>query len=304
MKAYGITLAASLGLAAIAPDAGAQRVFPTPEAAAAALVEAAKAGDRKALEAIFGPEADVVLESGDTVGDENDRKWFVAKAAKKMAIEPEDEGWAILTVGPEAWPLAIPLHQRRDGWVFDVAEGKEELLDRRVGNNELVAISVARAFVDAQREYAAEDPDGNGAHDYARRLLSSEGTRDGLYWPAAAGETPSPFGPLVAEASGKGYRAKTDAGERTPYEGYYFKVLTEQGSHAPGGAMSYEENGKLTKGFALLAWPATYGASGVKTFVVNQLGIVFEKDLGAQTDTVAPALVAYDPDRSWNPSAD
>jgi hypothetical protein len=304
MKSYGIMVAATLGLVAIAPDAGAQRVFPTPEAAAAALVEAAKAGDRKALEAIFGPEADVVLKSGDPVDDENDRKWFVAEAAKKTTIEREDEGWAILAVGPDAWPLAIPLHQRQDGWVFDVAEGKEELLDRRVGNNELVAISVARAYVDAQREYAAEDPDGNGAHDYAGRLLSSEGKRDGLYWPAAAGETPSPFGPLVAEASDKGYRGPTKAGERVPYEGYYFKVLTAQGSHAPGGAMSYEENGVLTKGFALVAWPATYGASGVKTFVVNQLGIVFEKDLGAQTDTLAPALVAYDPDQSWSPSAD
>jgi hypothetical protein len=304
MNTHITTLAAILALAAMTPDANAQQVFPTARAAADALVQAAAADDMKALEKIFGPDADVVLDSGDPVDDANNRKWFAAKAARKMAIEPEDDGWAIVAVGDEAWPLAIPLHQRKDGWVFDVAEGKEELLDRRIGHNELVAISVARAYVDAQLEYAKEDPDGNGSHDYARRILSSEGTRDGLYWPTAAGETASPFGPLVAEASGKGYKGKTEAGERAPYEGYYFKVLTAQGAHAPGGAMSYEENGKLTKGFALVAWPARYGESGIKTFVVDKLGIVFEKDLGPQTDTLAPAMVAYDPDRSWNPSAD
>jgi hypothetical protein len=304
MKAYIITLAATLGLVALAPDASAQRVFPTARAAADALVEAAAADDMKALEAIFGPEADVVLDSGDPVDDANNRKWFAAKAAEQLTIEPEDDGWAIIDIGKEAWPLAIPLHHRKDGWVFDVAEGKEELLDRRIGYNELVAISVARAFVDAEREYAAEDADGNGSHEYAAKILSSEGKRDGLYWPTAAGETASPFGPLVAEASGKGYQKKTDSGERAPYEGYYFKVLTAQGSNAPGGAKSYEENGKLTKGFALVAWPASHGASGIKTFVVNQLGIVFEKDLGSATDTVAPAITAYDPDESWSPSED
>jgi hypothetical protein len=303
MRTSIITLAATLGLVALAPHASAQQVFPTARAAADALVVAAAANDMKALEAIFGPDAGVVLNSGDPVDDANNRKWFATKATEKMTIELEGDDWAIIDIGEKAWPFAIPLHHRKDGWVFDVAEGKEELLDRRIGYNELVAISVARAFVDAEREYAAEDADGNGSHEYAGRILSSEGKRDGLYWPTAAGETASPFGPLVAEASGKGYSGKTDTGERAPYEGYYFKVLTAQGSHAPGGATSYEENGTLTKGFALVAWPATYGASGIKTFVVNQLGIVFEKDLGPQTDTVAPAMTASDPDRSWSPSA-
>jgi hypothetical protein len=293
-----------VALVAVAPGARAQRTFATAEEAAQALLEAGKTDDLKALEAIFGPGSEVVLSSGDPVDDANERKWFVTKASEKMTIEHEDDEWAVVTVGENAWPFAIPLHRQDGAWAFDLEEGEQELLDRRIGNNELVTISVMRAYVDAQREYAAEDPDNDGVGNYARRILSTEGRRDGLYYPTDEDEEASPLGELVAEASAQGYQTTSGGGEPAPYEGYRYKVLTEQGSHAPGGAMSYEEDGKLTKGFALLAWPATYGVSGIKTFVVNQLGIVFEKNLGPETGTVASAIAAYDPDRTWSPSAD
>jgi len=300
MNASRVAITVAAMLAALSPTARAQQAFPTPNAAAAAIVEAAKTDDRAALEKILGPEAGVVLDSGDPVDDANARKWFVAQATEKLAISPEDDGWAVVTVGKNAWPLAVPLRKTDAGWVFDVAEGKEELLDRRVGGNELVTISVARAFVDAQHEYADQDLDGNGVHEYAGRVLSTEGKRDGLYWPTAEGETPSPLGPLVAEATSQGYTP----GAGAPYQGYRYKILTKQGSHAPGGAKSYEKDGRLTEGVALVAWPESYGTSGVKTFVVNQLGVVFEKDLGPETPSIAAAMDTYDPDRTWSPSRD
>jgi hypothetical protein len=300
MNASRLVITGGLVLAALASAAHAQETFQTPEAAAAAIVDAAKADDRTAIEKILGPDAAVVLDSGDPVDDANARKWFVDRAAEKIDIQPEEDGWAIVAVGTSAWPLAVPLRKTDAGWIFDVEEGKQELLDRRVGANELVAISVARAFVDAQHEYATEDPDGNGVHEYAGRVLSTEGKRDGLYWPTAEGETASPFGPLVADATSHGYTP----GAGVPYEGYRYRILTKQGSHAPGGAKSYEKDGRLTEGVALVAWPASYGTSGVKTFIVNQLGVVFEKDLGPETATVAAAMDAYDPDRTWSPSRD
>ena len=298
-----IVLLAGSVLLAAALDAAAQRTFATPEEAAQALVEVAKSGDMEAATALLGPGARDVLESGDPIDDANARAQFVERATEKTTIEREDGGWAVVSVGKNAWPFAIPLRESDGKWVFDLEEGREELLDRRIGGNELVAISVARAFVDAQREYAAKDPDGDGVQNFASRIMSTEGKRDGLYWPTSEDEEPSPFGPLVAEAVASGYEADSEGG-RVPYEGYYFKVLTAQGDDASGGAMSYEENGKLTKGFGLVAWPATYGVSGVQTFVVNQLGIVFEKDLGPETGDVAARMTAYDPDRSWHPSAD
>jgi hypothetical protein len=304
MKTYAIGLLLILGIAGPAADAAAQRTFLTPEEAAVALLEVAKAGDAEATKALFGPEAAAVFYSGDAVDDANSRKWFVERASQKMGIEREDEDWAVVTIGKSEWPFAIPLHRVDGKWTFDLEEGKEELLDRRIGGNELSTIAVLRAFVDAQREYATEDLDGNGVHDYARRILSTEGQRDGLYWPTGEDEEPSPFGPLVAEAAIRGFKRTTDTGERAPYEGYFFQLLTSQGARAPGGAMSYEEGGRLTKGVALVAWPAQYGVSGVKTFIVNQLGIVFEKDLGPDTGSAAPAIAAYDPDRTWSPSDD
>jgi TPR repeat protein len=304
MKTYLIGLLTAVGVAVLAASAAAQRTYADPEAAAAALLEATRANDIEMLKAIFGNGAEAVIDSGDPVDDAKSRKWFVERASDKMTILREDEDWALVTVGKDAWPVAIPLHKANGTWTFDLDEGKEELLDRRIGGNELVAISVLRACADAQRQYAAEDLDGNGVHDYARRILSTAGQRDGLFWPIRAGEAPSPFGPRVAEAAAKGYQRTTEAGAPAPYEGYFYKILTRQGAKAPGGAMSYDVDGKLTKGFAVVASPASYGVSGIKTFIVNQLGIVFEKDLGSETATLASDMEAYEPDRTWSPSAD
>ena len=239
------------------------------------------------------------------MADAADRQHFVELAQQEADLEDETDASAILVVGPEDWPFPIPLAKDDQGWYYDTQAGIEEILDGRIGLNELLAIATARAFVDAEREYAAADPDGDGVRAYAACLWSSEGKKDGLYWPTKECEPESPMGPEVAEAVGEGYETR-EAGEgpRRPYHGYYFKILTAQGAKAPGGAKSYLKDGQLTEGVALLAWPATYGNSGIMSFQVNQRGMVYQSDLGDDAATLAAAIDAYNPDDDWEPVVD
>jgi hypothetical protein len=205
-----------------------------------------------------------------------------------------------MEVGPQDWRLPIPIVKENDGWRFDTKEGVEEYLDLRIGRNELHTIATMRAYVDAQYEYASRNPTGDKVPQFAQRFKCSEGKKDGLYWPAAAGEPESPLGPLAAQAAEEGY-FKTRSAQPTPYHGYIYRILTAQGAHVPGGAMSYIVNGRMTRGFGLLAYPASYGHSGIMTFMVNQRGIVYQKDLGESTPALAQRITAYDPDDSWTP---
>lgn len=281
--------------------------FDSPDAAAMALIEAAGDEDRGALFAVLGSDIDS-LTSGDPVADAADRRRFVELAGEGADLEDETEDSAILVIGPEDWPFPIPLAKDETGWYFDTEAGIEEILDRRVGLNELYAIAAARAYVDAQAEYAADDSDGDGVGNFALRFLSSAGGRDGLYWPSAEGEPESPLGPLFAEAVDEGYLTTaedvTEGQGPRPFHGYFFKILTGQGAHAPGGARSYLRDGKLVDGFGLVAWPATYGNSGIMTFQVNQRGIVYESDLGEETAALASALTEFDPGEGWEPTVD
>src|SRR5262249_43282861 len=229
-------------------------------------------------------------------------KRFATRAKERTRFETLDNGAVIAIIGKEDWPVAIPLVKDPDGWRFDTAAGKEELLNRRIGQNELTAISVARAFVDAQREYARKDRLGDGVKAYAQKLPSDPGKHDGLYWDDPSGKDPSPLGPLVAEATGEGYSVQQADAAPRPYHGYFFRILSGQGAHAPGGARSYIKDGRMTGGFALVAWPAEHGVSGVMTFQVGPQGIVYQKDLGDKTAELAKAITVFDPDDSWTAS--
>jgi hypothetical protein len=277
--------------------------FETPDAAVMALIDAAASEERDALFDVLGSDLDA-LGSGDPVADAADRRRFVELSKEAAHLEDETDDSAILVIGPEDWPFPIPLAKDDRGWFFDTRAGLEELLDRRIGLNELHAIATARAYVDAQLEYAAADPDGDGVRAYARRFWSTDGTRDGLYWPTTAGEPESPMGPLVDDAVAEGYEVRKDGEGRRPYHGYYFKILTAQGPSAPGGAKSYLKDGRLADGFGLLAWPASYGNSGIMSFQVNQRGLVYQADLGEDTPAVAEAIDAYDPGEDWEPVVD
>jgi hypothetical protein len=286
-------------LAANAADNAGPAHYSTPDDAFQALLDAAALDDPGALANVLGPEIEE-LRSGDPVADANERADFVEAANVSARIEQEDDDYAILTVGPDDWPFPIPLVRDAEGWRFDVAEGKEELLDRRIGLNELSTIEVLRVYVEAQYEYAQQDRNGDGAREYARGILSSQGTRDGLYWPTQPDEPESPMGPLVAEAVAEGYRP-VGSTETNPYHGYLFRSLASQSKHAPGGTRDYiNDDGHQTQGFALLAYPAEYGQSGIMTFMVNHLGVIFQKDLGEDTLALVAAIKAYDPDDSWS----
>ena len=257
-------------------------------------------GDTAQLARVLGPGSEDLLSSGDPVADKSDRAAFAAAYQKAHALVPGDGETMTLVVGDKQWPFPIPIVKRGGRWHFDAAQGAEELVYRRIGRNELGAISVCRGFVDAERDYAAESRDGDPAGIYALKLVSDEGMHNGLYWPTEDSGAPSPAGPFVASAAAEGYRA----GVRTPYHGYYYRLLYKQGEHAPGGAREYFKNGLLTEGFAMLAWPAEYQVSGVMTFIVNQDGTVFQKDLGADTKTTVAAITAFDPDDTWKPVVD
>ena len=283
--------------------AAAQRTFATPETAASALVDAVKNRNADALVAIVGPGSASWLFSGDDVADANDWKHFVTAYDEKHSLDMKGDGKAILLAGADDWPFPAPLVKKGSAWAFDAAAGKEELLNRRVGRNELDAMQTLLAIVDAQREYASKDLDGNGYADYARRFRSSPGRRDGLFWPDEAGKPESPLGPLVATAAAEGYGKPQPAPQqRQAYHGYYYKILTSQGRNAHGGAYDYLVGDKLLGGFAVVAWPASYGVSGVTTFLVNHDGVVYEKDLGARTGAVASAMTRFDPDATWRKS--
>lgn len=273
-----------------------QQTFAAPEDAAKALAEAVRAKDVKALLAVVGPHSRHWLFSGDEVADRNAWARFLTAYDRKNAVSKAADGRMRLLVGDGDWAFPAPIVNKGKGWVFDSAAGREEIINRRVGENELSTIQTLLAVVDAQREYAAADPDGNGFNDYARTFISSEGKRDGLYWPVKANEPPSPLGPLVGEAARAGYKA---GGKPAPYHGYHFRMLTAQGKSAPGGAYSYLVGGKMIGGFAVLAYPARYGVSGVMTFLVSHEGTVYQKNLGKSTPATALKMSQFNPDASW-----
>jgi hypothetical protein len=275
-----------------------QRSFPGAEDAVVAMVDALKTNDQAELWAILGPEAGEALNSGDEVADQRGRDLFIAAYYERCVLEG-DEKMKTLQIGNEDWPFPIPLVKEDAGWHFDTPAGIEELLYRRIGRNELSAITACEAYVAAQMEYAQTGRDGKPAGIYAQRFASEPGMQNGLYWEVQPGEPQSPFGELVAEAADDGY---TPPGKPTPFWGYYFRILTAQGTSAEGGAKSYLVAGEMRDGFALVAYPAEYGNSGVMTFLVNQSGIVYEKDLGEDTAKLASEMEAYSPDIFWQPA--
>jgi Protein of unknown function (DUF2950) len=295
MKASGRMLLCAALLGVSAP-ALAQEQFGSAEDAVAALVGAAKAGDAKAILAVLGPNGQAIVSSGDPVADGNTREKFVAAYGAKHSLELEGNGTQTLILGDDNWPFPIPLVSDAGKWQFDTKQGLDEILSRRIGRNELATIQVAQAYVQAQNEYAALDPAGLGRGVYAQRIVSRPGKKDGLYWPTPDGEQQSPLGDLAAQASAEGYKA----GEKPiPFHGYYYRILTRQGADAPGGAYDYLVKGKLKGGFALIAVPAEYGNSGIMTFMVNQDGTVFQKDLGERSEKIARKIETFDPDAGW-----
>jgi hypothetical protein len=273
-----------------------QRGFGSPEDAMKALAEAAQAGDTKGMMAILGPEGEDIISSGDEVADKNTLEQFVKAYQEKVDFVKEKEDRVSIIIGNDNWPFPIPIVKKGAGWVFDTKAGREEVLNRRVGRNELNAVQVCLAYVEAQREYASTDQERDGIIQYAQKVWSDSYRHNGLYWETAEGELPSPIGPFVAHATSKGY---TKGDKPIPYHGYYFKILTGQGPNAPGGAYKYVINGHMVAGFALMAWPAEYGVSGVMTFIVNQNGTVYQKDLGLKTGELAKVMTLYNPDRTW-----
>ncbi len=278
------------------------RTFPSPEDAIKAVADVAGTGDRKQIDEIFGAGATEVIWSGDPAADR--ANGLLAKEMILTRVEFEQRGDDLVaSVGSENWPFPIPLVHVKGGWRFDLAAGKEELLNRRIGRNELHTIETLQAFVDAQRDYAAVGRDSNPPA-YAFLLHSTEGMHDGLYWPVAEGEPESPLGPLLASAAEEGYHRSADVTPQ-PFHGYYYRILTAQGPAAPGGARDYvDRRGLMTGGFAAVAWPATWGNSGVMTFVVNQIGVVFQKDLGPDTETAVVPITSFNPDETWEPASD
>ena len=283
---------------AVAATPTKQKTFASPEEAVKAAVAATKNNDDKELLAIFGPQAKDLMFSGDAVADKQRRERFLAAYNEKNSIASEGER-RIITVGKSAWPFPIPLVKNADSWMFDAEKGREEILNRRIGQNELDAIQVSLAYVDAQREYAMKDRDGDGLRDYAQKFRSDTGKNNGLYWQAKTEEEQSPLGPLVARARSEGYGQNKASDKPAPYRGYFYKILTAQGKDAPGGAYTYLIKGKMIGGFALVAYPAEYGNSGVMTFIVNHDGKVFQKDLGEKTASAAAAMKEYNPGSSW-----
>jgi hypothetical protein len=270
--------------------------YATPDDAANALITAAKAGDQNALLAIFGPESKDLLYSGDPVEDKNVAKAFVSRYDVMHRWRRMEDGSQTLIVGADNFPFPIPLKKNSGGrWFFDTAAGKEEVLNRRVGRNELAVIDLCGGVVGAQAEYYSQKH--GGVKQYAQKFVSDPGQENGLYWPDTPGQPKSPVGPVAAQATADGYKA--DPAHRQPFHGYYFAMLTKQGPDAPGGAKDYIVNGKMTGGFAVVAYPAKYGDSGAMTFIVDRDGVVLQKDLGRSTDQVASAMTEFNPDKTW-----
>jgi len=275
----------------------AQRLFASPEDAVKALQAATAANDQAALHELFGPEFQALL-TGDAVQDANNARRFAAVVAQGCKPVPEGENKFTIEVGTNNWPMPIPLVKADGQWHFDTAAGKEEIINRHIGKDELHAIGVCRAYVIAQRQFASANSAAGGGAMYALKFKSTPGKKDGLYWPAAENEPVSPFGPLVAEAHAEGYVAYQGTGPH-PFHGYYFRILTRQGKAAPDGKMDYLSHGNLTAGFALVAYPEHWDKSGIMTFIVNQDGRIFQRNLGEQTCRIAAAMKEYNPDSEW-----
>jgi Protein of unknown function (DUF2950) len=309
----GLALVVAAGIATASPAdiEVKQLTFNAPEEARQALVDAVKSRDTNQLTLIFGTHYEKLL-SGDPVQDKQELELFVAALDRSSGLLQKDASKVVLTIGEDNWPFPIPIVRRNDRWSFDTAAGMEEILNRRIGGNELSAIATCRAYVLAQWEYFTEgDHDNDGVAEYAQHFYSSPGQKDGLYWDTVEGEPPSPMGALVAAARAEGYAmAKhnkaaatatnvTVSSPRTPYHGYFFRIIKRQGPHAPGGKYDYIINGNMIAGYALIAYPDKYGSSGVMTFMVNQQGRVYQKNLGPETAKIAAQITEYDPDSSW-----
>jgi hypothetical protein len=305
--ALALSLACLLASAADAPKASASTpakatapqhvVFASPEEGFDALIAALRQHDYAAVNRLLGPGHRRITDSGDSAADRAASERFVADYDARHSIQMDGDAKAFLSIGESDWPMPIPLVKHAGGWAFDADAGEEELIARRIGRNELDVMQVCLAFVDMQREYAELDRNGNGVLEYAARMVSSPGKRDGLYWPAAAGEPESPAGPRLAAAN---RQPRTANSKPQPFHGYYYRILTAQGTNAPGGARSFRVNGKLIGGVALLAWPASYLASGVKSFQCNLDGSIYERDLGLDTPAKVAKITAFDPAPGWS----
>ncbi len=295
----GLALACTVAAATAADPAMPQhhgpseRSFATPEAAAEALAAAIRSDDLRTIARVLGAGSDKLIRSGDQVADRRARERFIAAYEKRSRIEQESETKATLLIGENDWPFPFPIVRHANRWAFDARSGADEILNRRIGRNELAAIQVCLAYVDAQREYALKEGSDSGLHAYAMKLVSTPGTKDGLYWPTQEGEPSSPLGPLASKAKEEGYKGQ-------PYHGYYYRILTAQGAAAPGGAYDYAVNGRMIGGFALIAYPARWGASGVMTLIVNHDGVVYQRNLGRRTAAIAASITRFDPDSHWS----
>lgn len=310
MPRYLVSSPSYLGLAVLTvvllmiPDTsfaqqGGEKTYPGPGEAALALYNAAKAHDTAGINAILGSASGDLTHTGDDVADNNMRDNFLRRYEQMHRVVIEPDGTATLYVGAENWPFPISIAKNASGaWYFDTESGKKEILYRRVGTNENDAIQILYTLVDAQREYASEARTGETGKHYADKFLSTDGKQDGLYWKTPDSDTPSPIGPLLVQASSEGYHGQQ--GKRTPFHGYYYRILTKQGAAAKGGARDYTVNGQLAKGFGFVAWPAEYRNSGVMTFIVNQDGTIYEKDLGEDTAKIAAEMTEYNPDKTWS----
>ncbi len=275
------------------------QVFQTPDDAAKALLEAARSDARGQIIALFGSHDADLLSSGDDIEDKNNRSNFVTLAQEKMVVEKTGADRAIVHVGNTDWPFPIPLVKKGDSWQFDAEQGRQEILNRRIGRNELSTLGAIRGYVEAQFDYANTDRDGDGVSEYSQKLQSEPGKFDGLFWEPEEGQPQSPLGPLIAEARAEGYKVKGATEKPSPYHGYYYRILTRQGGNVPGGKYDYVINGNMIAGFALVAFPAHYGSSGIMTFAVNHQGKIFQKDLGPKTAEIVEKMKEYNPDSSW-----
>jgi DUF2950 family protein len=297
VKAIGLTAAGALLIGALAAAIPGGKAFSSPDAAAQALVKAARAHDVNGLILILGPSSKDLLSTGDPVADRKVHTEFVERAGQKMSVVPTPglPAERTLLVGNDDWPLPIPIVERSGKWYFDVDRGRQEIVNRRIGSNEIDAIEVCRGYVEAQNQYGEKNRTDHGTPYYAQKIFSSPGRRDGLYWESGTDGDESPISGFIARALAQGYR------KGQPFHGYYFRVLTAQGANAPGGRKSYIEDGNMTKGYALVAWPARYGATGIMTFLVDKTGIVYQKDLGRGTEATVARYTEYDPDSTWMP---
>jgi hypothetical protein len=289
-----VSLVTGVILTLLMSAAQAQKSYPTPEEALSALVDVVKDGSKWKMKKVLGPDADEIVDSGDEVADAEARQRFLSAHDTKHSFSFEGNKKASIILGADDFPFPIPLIHNQAGWEFDTAAGRREILYRRIGRNELDTIQTCLAFVDAQNEYSDKDRTGDGAGVYAQRIVSSPGKKDGLFWRDDRDQ--SPLGELAAQAASEGYKV---GAEGAPYHGYYYRILKGQGSNAPGGALNYVVRGKMIGGFALIAYPADYGSSGVMTFAVNHAGTVYQKDFGERTAIIAKRIYLFDPDQTW-----